>query len=588
MKLFEITIDDFSGGIASDLLNARKGEFALTKHFDISNNKLEPYRDMEDEAGTLGVYAIKSVVLFTDSAAAQNLYALGNVSGQTYPQVIEKSSNMVTGTFAISTTGAGSVGTVVAISLFPYRTKLFGLNLDTTVKLFSYDPQSNTYVAAVGDTAKTTSGGIYPRMFRHPQDDILYIGVGNQVSTLNNATFTAAALTLPVGFVITSFCDYGTYLAIACAPIDQSNKSYTFLWNRDTSLTTVSEVIDFGEGSLMVLDNVGGSLVGISVTSQATASVFDIAPKVVFREYTGGLARTWKEIQWTTTGASTLLLKNLKAKKDDKLFFALKTYMENQTVFQVWVVGKNASGRLYATADRYVNNDTAITAIDGLDVIGDYLWVGYNGDGSLKRTNDAATFTATPTYDSAILNGGDSNKVKHLDSVVVTFEALPADGIVSLYYRLDEQTTYTRILKYGVDNALSYGAFNIENATAGGDTVTMTQASPCVVTLTAHKLLAGQSFKFTTSGALYTGITAEKTYYVKSTGLTANTFQFSATAGTDGTAVNTTGTQSGTHKLDRTANLPDFKEIQFRIESVGGAVITGLKVKYSETDKQKV
>ncbi|MEK9207384.1 MAG: hypothetical protein AAB922_02815, partial [Patescibacteria group bacterium] len=259
-----ILISDFSGGIADDTLQARANEFALTKNFDIfsKKNRLIPYRDMEAEAGTITAFKIGSVALLTDSAGAQNLYALGETSdANAYPQFLEKSVDMVTGTFAESTTGAGAVGAVVAASMFPYKNKLYGLNLDTTVKLISYDPATNTYTAAVGNTAKTTSNGIYPKMFRHPLDDILYIGVGNQVSKYDGTTFTAAAYTAPIGMVITSLTDYGVYLAIALAPIDQSGKSYVALWNRDTSSNYV-EPVDFGEGSLMVLENVGGTLVG--------------------------------------------------------------------------------------------------------------------------------------------------------------------------------------------------------------------------------------------------------------------------------------------------------------------------------------
>lgn len=86
-----------------------------------------------------------------------------------------------------------------------------------------------------------------------------------------------------------------------------------------------------------------------------------------------------------------------------------------------------------------------------------------------------------------------------------------------------------------------------ENLKSGDVTVTI--ASPAVVTLTAHGLKAGSKVSFTSDGALPTGITAGTTYYVIATGLTANAFQFSETEG--GSAVNTSGTQSGTHSLYR-------------------------------------
>jgi hypothetical protein len=78
-------------------------------------------------------------------------------------------------------------------------------------------------------------------------------------------------------------------------------------------------------------------------------------------------------------------------------------------------------------------------------------------------------------------------------------------------------------------------------------TMTVTIASPAVVTSTGHGLSAGQEIQFSTTGALPTGITATTTYYVISTGLTLDTFRFSTSLG--GSAVNTSGSQSGTHTL---------------------------------------
>lgn len=80
-------------------------------------------------------------------------------------------------------------------------------------------------------------------------------------------------------------------------------------------------------------------------------------------------------------------------------------------------------------------------------------------------------------------------------------------------------------------------------------TVTMTIASPCVVTKVAHGFSANQPIKLTTTGALATGLTAGTTYYVKSPA--ADTFNLSATPG--GAAINTSGSQSGVHTL--TANV---------------------------------
>jgi hypothetical protein len=70
-------------------------------------------------------------------------------------------------------------------------------------------------------------------------------------------------------------------------------------------------------------------------------------------------------------------------------------------------------------------------------------------------------------------------------------------------------------------------------------------ATPCVISLQANRLISGDTVKFSTSSALPTGLTAGVTYFVVNP--TTDTFQVALIAG--GTAINTTGTQSGIHKI---------------------------------------
>lgn len=81
-------------------------------------------------------------------------------------------------------------------------------------------------------------------------------------------------------------------------------------------------------------------------------------------------------------------------------------------------------------------------------------------------------------------------------------------------------------------------------------TATMTIASPCVVSFTAHGLTLNDSIQFTTTGALPTWLNVSTNYFVISTGLTADAFQISASLGW--AAINTSGSQSGTHTLYKT------------------------------------
>ncbi len=79
--------------------------------------------------------------------------------------------------------------------------------------------------------------------------------------------------------------------------------------------------------------------------------------------------------------------------------------------------------------------------------------------------------------------------------------------------------------------------------------VTISIATPGVVTLVAHGLLNNQTFVFTTTGALPTGFTAGTTYYARNPA--ANTFEVSLTSG--GASIATSGTQSGVHRIGAAA-----------------------------------
>ena len=86
-------------------------------------------------------------------------------------------------------------------------------------------------------------------------------------------------------------------------------------------------------------------------------------------------------------------------------------------------------------------------------------------------------------------------------------------------------------------------------------TVTMTIATPCVVTWTGSPMRSRAPIVFSTSGALPTGITAGTTYYVArgaspaENAVWGNTFSLATSAANaaSNTLVNTTGSQSGTH-----------------------------------------
>lgn len=98
-----------------------------------------------------------------------------------------------------------------------------------------------------------------------------------------------------------------------------------------------------------------------------------------------------------------------------------------------------------------------------------------------------------------------------------------------------------------VDNIrASYLLTDARIAGAHTATFTVTIATPGVFTVNNHGLRNGDVLIFTTTGALPTGLTPATTAYFVINAAT-NTFQVSATL--NGTAVNTSGSQSGTHTV---------------------------------------
>ncbi len=89
--------------------------------------------------------------------------------------------------------------------------------------------------------------------------------------------------------------------------------------------------------------------------------------------------------------------------------------------------------------------------------------------------------------------------------------------------------------------------WNALHSNKGAFTVTI--ATPGVFTLTSHGLLARQRIYLTSTGSLPTGLAVDTNYYIIF--VDANTFRLATTLANAkaGTAINTTGSQSGVHSL---------------------------------------
>lgn len=119
--------------------------------------------------------------------------------------------------------------------------------------------------------------------------------------------------------------------------------------------------------------------------------------------------------------------------------------------------------------------------------------------------------------------------------------ALSADNLQMLIVGTTNKAIRQFTLRAAAD--LSTGAYIVSFA------ATITIDTPGVLTATAHNLVNGRAITLATTGALPTGYALSTTYYVINAA--ANTLQLSLTRG--GGAINTSGSQSGTHTVTTVA-----------------------------------
>ncbi|MBY0395015.1 MAG: tail fiber protein [Thermoleophilia bacterium] len=114
-------------------------------------------------------------------------------------------------------------------------------------------------------------------------------------------------------------------------------------------------------------------------------------------------------------------------------------------------------------------------------------------------------------------------------------------------------------------------------------TATVTLASPGVFTRTAHGLFTGQQVYLTTTGALPTGLAQNTNYWAIR--VTADTFRLATSLANAlaGTAINTSGSQSGTHTVRRTFGVGNGSST-FNVPDLKGRTVVGVDTGQTEFD----
>lgn len=212
-----------------------------------------------------------------------------------------------------------------------------------------------------------------------------------------------------------------------------------------------------------------------------------------------------------------------------------------------------AAGSAALAAQAVLDCEAAIASVPNLDNV---LTAEDFGTGAGQVAEGNHTHSGYEPADSTILKEADIGSLvqAHMDAVSQA-EAEAGTGTEPRTWTAERvKQAIAALGGAGPGGGITSIVSQFHGGAAG--TFTVTIASPAVFTKSTHRFENGQTVRLSTTGALPTGLSAGVTYFVRDSA--ASTFRLSATKG--GTAINTSGTQSGTHTVtpifDKAINNP--------------------------------
>jgi hypothetical protein len=393
---------------------------------------------------------------FVYASASAKLFGLGKVVATGFTKIVQK-ADATTGNWSLPATSEGD-GAVLNGCFVEFKDALWGFQGTNQVWkwVIATNTITNTVTGALASTITSVANGVIAK------DDQLYIAYNNIVVRITAAgAVVDSALTLPTNFKITSLCNYGNYLAIACAPISTFNgKSRVFLWNLTS--TDVQEAIDWGEGELRVLESLEGLLVGVT-DRYLNNSVGAGKGSMVVQVYSGGSPQVVKEIFTQALSGKTMPIS--KAVKNNRVFWSAKimtnaagtTYNEG-----IWSFGRKNNNYSQSLTLDLIDENVSTAGIQAFGTAGNFFFIAHSSDGSIDKTDDIVAYNFTSIYETQVLDFGDVDSDKRLDSFKVSFRALAAGEAVTAKYRVDGATSWTTIGSASTDNDVSRTFLSIE------------------------------------------------------------------------------------------------------------------------------
>lgn len=443
----KIRVKRFGEGMADDMYAAGPGQFSVAKHFDTIGypNRLFPLRGMTSDTASTG---IGNVIVGSDG----NFYGVGGDymnSAPTNSAIWKRTTGWAQFTH--------TTGDPVSYNLLVEYHDSSGNRLFITAAT-----NNKLILTRMDDSAVTTHALTFTNVAQgvvHPEDDICYIPYDNKIAANNNGTWTDAAFTAPANYRITSVVPDGTFLSISLTPsvngVDYGGSganSIVYKWNRDTSVSTVTENIDWSTGRLKYLGKLDGVLIGISETGGNSSNVLD-RDSIQISYHDGTRPVPLLEIstdKQTSTIPSVNINPRVRFKHNKRLYFSIDVAggSTSPSLHGLFSIGRSKStGRFSVNLERVATDDNSETAVLAAAISGDKCLMVYNAEGTLSITNSTsgtgAQYTATSDYQSAVNpqmlqeHPDDFDQEKLLTGVAAYFRPLTSSGQVVMQYRVD-------------------------------------------------------------------------------------------------------------------------------------------------------
>lgn len=437
--------------------------FALSCHFDLfRKDKLSPnrtYRSITDSAESVHKFIYAK---FLDGATiVYHIYGLGD-NGAGRPKIFHMATD---GTAWIAYSEAG-------FSIGARATNVFFLYKD-----YAYIWQNGTQITQLGPLTGAYAGTVpfvsinydnVAQPVHHKADDYAYFFEDNNVHRLTGTTSgtfdgggTTPVLVLPTNMKIVGGASYGNYLAIVCSPLEAgTTNSVMYLWDRDSSLATISAKIDLGMGEAIHVSEAedGGIFITQRIKTSGSMGNYNNSIQV---KYFNGFFETI-EIPFASIGdyfENILLYGNAQETKNVFYFPAqIKTDLDNETR-NVIFAARRKNGKLELIVDQEI---TGVTQnINGIFFLNGHWLISYDTAAKTLITKGSSLYQ-TAFYESLIFDNGDSSVTKKLLGVTVMTTPLPTAGTVKIEYRKDSDSGWTEIFTNSTDNSIRHSAINIE------------------------------------------------------------------------------------------------------------------------------